>query len=146
MCFLLNIYVVPIVEEKETNIIDNKNINSKEKKVNKEEETRVGWCGSEKKIAKSIIYLDQGWTVRLLTIVSRRRARGWPRAPGRDGAASGGENPGLVAEQHFPDLLRNFAELEKIFAPFARIQWRERKRANLIAYVRSITNFFTDFT
>lgn len=43
-------------------------------------------------------------------IVSRRRARGWPRAPGRDGTTSGGENPGLVAEQHFPDLFRTFAD------------------------------------
>lgn len=40
----------------------------------------------------------------------RRWARGWPRAPGRDGTASGGENPGLVAEQHLPDFLRTAAD------------------------------------
>lgn len=43
-------------------------------------------------------------------IMSRRWARGRPRAPRRDGTASGGENPGLVAEQHLPDLLRTAAD------------------------------------
>lgn len=54
--------------------------------------------------------LDQGWTVRRGMIMSRRWARGWPRAPRRDGTASGGENPGLVTEQHLPDLLRTAAD------------------------------------
>lgn len=54
--------------------------------------------------------LDQGRTVRRGMIMSRRWARGWPRAPRRDGTASGGENPGLVAEQHLPDLLRTAAD------------------------------------
>lgn len=31
MCFLINIYVVSIVEENETNIIDDENTNSREK-------------------------------------------------------------------------------------------------------------------
>lgn len=44
-------------------------------------------------------------------IMSRRWARGWPRAPRRDGTASGGENPGLVAEQHLPDLFHTVADL-----------------------------------
>lgn len=43
----------------------------------------------------------RGWT-----IVSRWRARGRPSAPGRDATAAGGENPGLVTEQHFTDVLR----------------------------------------
>jgi len=58
-----------------------------------------------------VAYLDQGRTVRRGMIVSRRWARGWPRAPGRDGTASGGENSGLVTEQHLPDLHRTAADL-----------------------------------
>jgi len=57
-----------------------------------------------------VAYLDQGRTVRRGMIVSRWWARGWPRAPGRDGTASGGENSGLVTEQHLPDLHRTAAD------------------------------------
>jgi len=64
----------------------------------------------QNKRERESVYLDQGWTVRRGMIVPRRWARGWPRAPGRDGTASGGENPGLVAEQHLPDLLRTAAD------------------------------------
>lgn len=69
--------------------------------------------------ARGWTHLDQRRTVRRWMIVPRRWARGWPRAPGRDGAASGGENPGLVAEQHLPDLLRTSAEPAARRASFA---------------------------
>lgn len=59
---------------------------------------------------ENIAHLDQRWTMRGWMVVSRRRARGRPRAPGRNGTASGGENPGLVAEQHFLDFLRTLAD------------------------------------
>lgn len=69
--------------------------------------------------------LDQGRTVRRGMIVSRRWARGWPRAPGRDGTASGGENPGLVAEQHLPDLFRTVADpLSPRLSAGRRTLWR----------------------
>lgn len=70
-------------------------------------------------------YLDQGRTMRRGVIVSRRWARGWPRAPGRDGTASGGENPGLVAEQHLPDLFRTSADpLSPRISAGRRTLWR----------------------
>lgn len=68
----------------------------------------------------SIAHLDQGWTMRRWMIVSRRRARGRPRAPGWNGTASGGENPGLVAEQHFPDYLRTLADHRRPSEPLYR--------------------------
>lgn len=67
----------------------------------------------------NIAHLDQRWTMRGWMIVSRRRARGRPRAPGRNGTASGGENPGLVAEQHFLDFLRTLADHLRLPEPFS---------------------------
>lgn len=67
----------------------------------------------------NIAHLDQRWTMRGWMVVSRRRARGRPRAPGRNGTASGGENPGLVAEQHFLDFLRTLADHLRPPEPFS---------------------------
>lgn len=89
---------------------------------------------TKNQIFKVRTHLDQGWTMRRWMIMSRRRARGRPRAPGRNGAASGGENPGLVAEQHFPDFLRTFADhLRPPEPPFQPNRpWFPRSTSNLL--------------
>lgn len=98
----------------------------------------------KKTVGVSITHLDQGWTMRGWMIVSRWRARGRPRAPGRNGTASGGENPGLVAEQHFPDFLRTLADHRPPSVPLYRAtRSRDPRSTSNVLFSRSLTQSMT---
>lgn len=51
--------------------------------------------------------------IRWIVVVQGGWTRGRPVAPGRDSTGTGGENPGLVSEQHFTDILRESADLPR---------------------------------